>query len=205
MYIVKRVTAVLGAALFALAAHISPVSAAVVTPYLNIQTLTGDTGIVSSGGNLVMDATAISIATGSGLLDIVDQDFLLTATYSGSSCDGMMGKGKNCVYSFANGTLSIGSLFTAEVNNLTLEQLCSMGTGSFSADLIYTGGSLQGSLTDGLIEGNFSNATSTDFSRDFSANSMMAEVGPVVVPLPAAFWLFSAGLVGLAGVARRRK
>ncbi len=205
MYITKRVTAVLGAALFILAVHISPVSAAPVTSHLDIQTLTGDTGMVSSGGNLIMDATAISIATGSGLLDIVDQDFLLTATYSGSSCDGMMGGGKNCTYSFTDGTLSIGSLFTAEVNNLTLEQLCSMGTGSFSADLIYTAGSLQGSLASGLITGNFSGATSTDFSRDFSANFMTAEISPVVVPLPAAFWLFSAGLVGLVGVARRRK
>ena len=206
MYIIKRVTAVLGATLFALAAYVSPVSAAVVTPsYLDIRTLTGDTGVVSSGGNLVMDATATSITTSSGLLiDIVDQDFLLTATYSGSSCGHKMGGSGNHTSPFANGTLSIGSLLTAEFDNLTLMSLGG-GIGGFYADLIYTGGSLQDSFTSGPITGIFSNATSADFSRDFSASFMIAEINPVVVPLPAAFWLFGAGLAGLVGIARRRK
>lgn len=202
MHFIKRMSTVLCAALFILAVHISPISAAVLTPLLDIQTLTGDTGVVSSDGNLVMDATAFSITTSSGPLDIGDQDFLLTATYFGSTCVGRMMR--DCTYSFTNATLNIGSLLTAEVNNLTLVSICG-GTGGFYADLVYTGGSLQGSLTNGLIGGTFSNATTTNFSLDFSADSMIGKVGPVVVPLPAAFWLFGVGLVGLVGVARRRK
>ena len=42
------------------------------------------------------------------------------------------------------------------------------------------------------------------FSLDFS-NATIVEGGPAAVPVPAAVWLFGSGLVGLAGVARRRK
>lgn len=41
------------------------------------------------------------------------------------------------------------------------------------------------------------------FSLDFS-NATVVD-SPAAVPVPAAVWLFGSGLVGLAGVARRRK
>ena len=43
------------------------------------------------------------------------------------------------------------------------------------------------------------------FNANFSVNGATSEVNPAAVPVPAAVWLFGSGLVGLAGVARRRK
>lgn len=187
-----KVIGSLTTALFILVLQLSPVSAAVLTPQLEIQTLTGDTAVTSVGGSLTMDATAISIITGSGPIDIADQDFSLTATYFGSGGGAHM---------FNNGTLSIGSLLTAVFDNLTIVDIGG-GIGGFYADLTYTGGSLQGSFTIGRIEGTFFNATSADFSGDFSANTLISKVGQVVVPIPAAFLLFGSGLIALFGVAR---
>ena len=65
-----------------------------------------------------------------------------------------------------------------------------------------TGGviTLGGSLADtglGLFDATFSGIIGADFSDTVSI--------PVVVPVPAAVWLFGSGLLGLIGVARRRK
>ena len=190
----NRIITGLGAGLLLLLAHMGQVSAAVTSPYLDIHTLAGDAGISSLGGNLMMDGTAISIITGTGPIDIPDEGFALSATYAGT------GPGS---YLFTGGSLSIGSLLTAVFDNMTIYSL-GAGMGVFSADITYTGGSLQGSFTVGRIEGTFFGAGIDDFSGDFAAGSMIAKVGEVVVPIPAAFILFGSGLVALFGVARRR-
>ena len=38
-----------------------------------------------------------------------------------------------------------------------------------------------------------------------SGFELAADLSPVVVPVPAAVWLFGSGLIGLVGVARRKK
>lgn len=194
MRFTKRMIGSLAAAVCMFVLQQVPASAAVLTPQLDIQTLTGDSAVSSIGGSLVMDGTAIAMITGTGPLDIPDEDFSLSATYFASSGSAHM---------FTGGTLSIGSLLTAVFDNLTIVSLGG-GMATFYADLTYTGGSLQGSFTTGRIEGSFFNATSADFSGDFSANTMISKVGQVVVPVPAAFLLFGSGLIALFGVARRR-
>lgn len=186
-----KIAAVMLAALYS----ISPVASAdVVFPALDIATLAGDTGVSSDGTTLTMDATAFSIVTDSGFIEIPDVDFSLTASYS--SFDG------GITYTFINGSLTAGTLLSASFGTMDILSLGS--TGNFLADVTYTGGSLTGGLTSGRIEGLFSNATSGDFSSAFNADSVIAKVGPVV-PVPAAVWLFGSGLIGLIGVARRKK
>lgn len=60
-------------------------------------------------------------------------------------------------------------------------------------------GSLSTSSVPGMTDGAF-----VGFHAAFELNSA-GLVTPSAVPVPAAVWLFGSGLVGLAGVARRRK
>jgi hypothetical protein len=39
-----------------------------------------------------------------------------------------------------------------------------------------------------------------DFTNDYAGTT----INPSIVPVPAAIWLFGSGVIGLAGVARRR-
>ena len=170
-------------------------NADVIFPALDIATLAGDTGVSSDGTTLTVDATAFSIVTDSGFIEIPDVDFSLTASYN--SFDG------GITYTFINGSLTAGTLLSATFDTMDILTLGG-GMGNFLADVTYTGGSLAGGLTSGRIEGLFTNASSGDFSAAFTADSVIAKVGPVV-PVPAAVWLFGSGLIGLIGVARRKK
>jgi hypothetical protein len=70
---------------------------------------------------------------------------------------------------------------------------------TYSIDLL-----IDGTLVGDILQFGFS-ATSTNFngSAVFYDNLVFAPVS--TVPVPAAVWLFGSGLVGLVGVARRRK
>ena len=62
---------------------------------------------------------------------------------------------------------------------------------------------LGGSLADtglGLFDASLAPIIGADFS-----DTVSIAVAPVPVPVPAAVWLFGSGLLGLVGVARRRK
>jgi len=160
-------------------------NAAVVLPALDIQNFGNDSGMSLSASTLDIGATAFSIATNGAPVDIPDVAFSLIT--SSGSYDASNGSG-----SF-NGSITIGSLLTADFTQLTIIDL-SGGDYSFSGDVNYTGGSMKGNFSSGRIEG-----TTT------STNIVVAKLGQItVVPVPAALWLFGSGLLGLAGIARRK-
>ena len=170
---------------------ITGVRAAVITPYFDIQDLGADAGMSSAGGTLVMDATAIAIITDGAPISLTDVNFSLTAQFD--SFDG------GITYYFDNGSLSVGSLLTADFSSLMLRDLGS-GMGQFEADLSYTGGSLAGGLSSGRMEGIFSGAIPNnppDYASDFTATTITAKVGPIV-PVPGVIWLLGSGLVVFA-------
>jgi len=168
-------------------------SANVVRPALEIQLFAGDTGAVltdhgTDGFAFDVDATVIGIVTNdiAHPIDIPDQVFTLHATQNiGPSLGGIT----------FSGTFNVaGGLLAGSFNNLGIIMSSTQDL-SFSADLAYTSGSLMGNFQGGRIEGG-QNAAGTQLS---------AKLGPVtVVPVPAAVWLFGSGLLGLAGIARRR-
>lgn len=128
------------------------------------------------------------------LLDLVpDLSFTLTSDTSGS------------------GTLSVdgGAALSASFTNLSIVYTFG-GLADWNADLTYTGGSLVGGLSGGHVEGGFNGITGmfttmqSLLGQTFSATNGIAKVG-AVVPVPAAVWLFGSGLLGLAGIARRKQ
>ena len=176
---------------------VSGANAAVTYPALDIQVLSGDTGITSTTTSFTIDATAFGIIDASGsFIDTPDQTFLLKSDTNGA------------------GTINVdgGSSLSASFSNLTVYYLGS-GQGQFFADLDYLGGSLVSGLSTGRIEGGFAGATYDGtpgliipFGTVFTADTISAKLGQVqVVPVPAAVWLFGSGLLGLAGIARRKK
>jgi len=126
--------------------------------------------------NNISDATTVPATNTS-----ISETFTLTSVF-------------NSATSFYEGSLSIGSLLTASFTDLAYSE-APFGGGAFSANLSYIGGSMMGSFTGGDLVGNFS-ATGTVIAT-------VAEVQ--AVPVPAAVWLFGSGLIGLVGIARRKK
>jgi len=107
-----------------------------------------------------------------------------TAWWNGTSFNqgstSTKGATETCVY-------SVGS-FSDVCSTAIVVDSYDAGTGAFTAswDSVVVGGAFNSSLGNWQISGVMSTGTSA-------------------VPVPAAVWLFGSGLVGLAGVARRRK
>ena len=181
MYILRQLaTVILPVALFIPGIT----NAAVVMPALDIALFTGDSGAVLTGTTpdtyvFDIDATAFAIVNDDigTSIDIPNQSFTLHGTFDTTT-------------SFFVGTFDVsGGLLAGTFTDLKIIDLS--GTWDFSANLIYTSGSLMGGLTGGRLEG------------IGDTTNLGAKLG-AVVPVPAAVWLFGSGLIGLIGVARRK-
>lgn len=159
-------------------------NANVMRPALDIQDFALDAGASVTATSFDIEATAFTIVTTGAPIDIADTTFTLTST--SGSYDIFFGMGT------FGGDINVGSLLTA-----TFTQMNVINLGAdyqFFGDVTYTGGSLAGNLQGGRIEGVFT-----------ETGAVVAKLGPVsAVPVPAAAWLFGSGLIGLAGIARRK-
>lgn len=158
--------------------------ASIIYPALDIQDTAGDAGATITGTTFDIDSSVVAIITGTNPTTsinlIPDEIFTLTST---GSYDGTTG--------LFSGSFTVGSgLLSGTFVDLAVVNL---GTSlSYQGDLIYTGGSLAGGLAGGRIEGGI------------IGGGNVAKLG-AVVPVPAAVWLFGSGLLGLFGVAKRKK
>jgi hypothetical protein len=195
-------------------------AATVPYPYLDIVQQGGDTGVAAVGSTPVvtMQGTAISIINGPGSSTSLTPTatFTLTATYSAALT---AADGQPNTYDFTNGVITIENAGSAPVLTATFSDLVmqSAGTSLFdyviaSSPLLYTGGSLAGTLSGGELVGSFTvtsaNAYSSSgaavLSSDYAGDNFTAKVGSVV-PLPAAAWLLLSGIGGLGVMARGRR
>jgi hypothetical protein len=192
-------------------------------PYIDVVENPGDTGAVASGltPELVFGGTAVGVITGPGTIDYfpVPAAFSLSASYSAAltSADGQPN-----TYDYTNGLITVGTtadpLLTATFSDMRL-QSASIGSGPATIDyvinsssLVYTGGSIAGSLGSGEMTGSFTVGTSiangngyADLSKDFTGSNLTDKIGPVV-PLPATLPLLVSGLglLLVAGLRRHR-
>ena len=165
--------------------------AAVVLPGFDIQDILDDTGASVTSTSFSIDATAFLIVFDDTNLniDIADESVIFTSnsgTYD-SLADGGLG------YGSFDGIFSVGSLLSGTFSNLEVFGFGNDIDYDFASDLAFDNGSLMGSFISGRIEGSI------------SGDIVIAKLGEVAaVPVPAAAWLFASGLIGLAGVARRK-
>jgi hypothetical protein len=152
-------------------------------PRLEIVTFiaNSDSGVTVGGGSMFVDATVNAIITdiSGNSVPLSQEDFTLNATLNGGT-------------GLYDGSLTAGSYLTADFTGLTFLDYGGGASGAIYGSVAYTGGSLQGSYTAGNID------------MEFSGTTVAGVLGPVVVPVPAAVWLFGSGLIALVSVARRK-
>jgi hypothetical protein len=178
--------------------------ASVSFPMLDIQTMAGDTSMTGDSSGLAIDASLIAqiLDSNNNIADVTGPVFL------SADFDNVM---NGYAYHYTNGTITIGEpgqeLLTAMFDDFVVNSYTG-GYALFEADLTYTGGSLFTSAVDanGRLEGTVMGLTSNDLTTTFSSSNIIMKLGDVSpVPLPAAFWLFCAGLVSLAGIKSKKK
>jgi len=138
-------------------------------------------GAINTGG--ILETANVS---GTGSLSIFDGSQLLTADLIWVDIASLSVAGV------------LNTLGSANLNNVVyngvngdLLALSNAGAGTNTATFQFTSPT---SLTD-----LFTTATST------TSTSFSGSITPVVIPVPAAVWLFGSGLLGLVGIARRKK
>ena len=160
---------------------------------------------VSAGSELLLGGGAINLTGSGGTLDL-------------SNAEGIDIVSNNSMYATADGYadfnnvsfFDMGSIqdFDFTLSGGTINDFIVIGGWHFDLQSItivtQEVGSLQ--LTGaGSVYGNGKDATAANWS--FSTNttgSYSTTVSVAAIPLPAAVWLFGSGLIGLAGVARRK-
>lgn len=109
-------------------------------------------------------------------------------------------------WNFDNSTIS-GRTATQAYSLFTTGTMCNV-TPAGAANTCLTGQALDGSGNLVLVSvANIGNDWGTSFRKTPYSEIYSIHVTPAVtaVPVPAAVWLFGSGLVGLAGIARRKK
>jgi len=174
-------------------------------PQLIITTTQGGSGVSYTGNGstlMTMEATASDIDPSASSGDVFINVTLSTFSLSANLSTGI-------------GTLTIGSLLSASFTDFVFTPTLIVGTstgnaGNFEATLDYTGGELAGIYSGGILLGSAYSVNTVDFAGpSWTLESIQARIGPVdpaaVIPVPAAVWLFGSGLLGLFGLARRKK
>jgi len=142
--------------------------------------------------NIVLDGSGLFAALGAGLPPV-------GAVLDGAYCAGTGAcatAASDVAITAKNGMPAIGP---APIATSTYNVAGSTGFGT-------TLGQLSLGTDDGIGGSPMDNGPFTDFNANFDITSVtVTSVVTSPVPVPAAVWLFGSGLIGLAGVARRRK
>lgn len=174
------------------------------TPGFELDDWAGGDDIVKSGNVLTVNAIASFYLNGvDAPQPVTNTLFSMTIDATSPTQPGGFG---TPIWNFGTGTFDLTQggdlLLTGTVDSFTL-----FTTGSFAANLSYTGGSLQGAYTGGSTEGgilqtNLANPVLADLTADFTMDGIeSAKLGPV--PVPPALALFLPALGGLLAFRRR--
>jgi hypothetical protein len=187
-------------------------------PYVDVVSVGTGTDVTSSGGVLTMTGTSTAVFASPGVILTSlapEATFTLTATYS-PTLTATESPGSN-TYDFTSGTLTINNgtdLLDATFSDL---KLTALSTALFqlavgSSPLVYTGGSLAGTVGTGAIVGSLTLTSYTaggsgvaDLSQNFQGNNLTAKIGATAVPLPGSLSLLLTGLLGAGALTVRNR
>jgi len=155
-------------------------------------------------GNMAFDWNGSSITTNI----VLDASGLFAAMGMGPVAEGMVLDQSFCVATGACATAASDSAWTSK-NGLPLIGPTPIATSTYnvagSTGFGTTLGQLSLGVDDGIGGSPMDNGPFVDFNANFDITSITVTSVVSAVPVPAAVWLFGSGLIGLAGVARRRK
>ncbi len=154
-------------------------------------------GLYDSGQDGLAESHEIGIWDAAGTL--------LTSTAIPSGTSAVL-DGVNRMIAIPELTLEIGSGYVIGVNNLDVDMMI-VAASSVSTDpsISYVGGRFMN--TGGMLAmPAMTSTTATYFGPNFSiATASIPPVPAAIIPIPPALWLFGSGLLGLVGIARRKK
>ena len=144
-------------------------------------------GATATGYNYAdHDAWAYSNSSVSMFFTITDNDYDFTFDSNSlyTSNDATISYG---LYDYQSGTYLVDNIFSNTIETASFTE--TLGLGDY---WLYLQGVSYGGydMDSGYASGNF--------------NASLTAIAPSAVPVPAAVWLFGSGLVGLAGIARRK-
>ena len=128
---------------------------------------------------------------------LLDGNVKITGSIMNDDGMGSMGGGKLFEADLGSDMSDTDSAYTSDLIGLNISNIiCS----SVISQLVPGGCAQYGSVYLPLDEGGFDGFMDRYYSRGRAVTSM-----PSAIPVPAAAWLFGSGLIGLVGMARRRK
>ena len=162
------------------------------------------TGLLGSGGTIGFDANGIDV-TGTDI-------FIGALTVEGTPVmDGVYVADALLNFSTAANEISVIGTVDGLVANLSVLLTGSFDTWSFTEGLtdVFVGGGPDVKSCELLCALGVPEATNFEFFgfslQSANGNVISTDIVNTVVPVPAAVWLFGSGLLGLVGVARRRR
>jgi len=180
-----------------------------------------DFGTLQVTGDTIFATPTFSISAANGVGTEIFQSIgsiFVTAKdgYSFSSIDVIEG---GTYQTTGNGTVDVtGTLrvlnrtnpFSFETSNLNMTDLTLPGVNSWQGDLSYdmstamwdNANSIQLTLTTTLFAISPDGDSTAVINQTLAGSSMGVSIN--TIPVPAAVWLFGSGLIGLAGIARRK-
>lgn len=161
------------------------------SPYLDVQTLISDLGVVLSGTSLTISATAIALGSPYGAF--YPANVLLTAQRESGS-------------EYYSGTLSVGTLLSASFTDLSITayNFGFLKSYDISADLSYTEGLLAQDFSSGRF---FGLGLTNSLNRGFLISRIYNEtpIPETPVPLPSAMIFLFSGVAGLAVLKKKTR
>lgn len=160
----------------------------------------------------IVSAATIDFGSGTGTNPYVEDGFSFTPSrLVNGNCDPAgpclgLNNNQTAVMTFAGGAFTLQSVHFSLLGNGSSNTLTVYETGNVSNAISFSASAYtHNTYYTELFTNQFLGVTSITFASSNGGNVRIDNVEASAVPLPAAGWLLSSGLVGLIGLSRKRR